>query len=58
LFVLCSFSIALVNFGVSIWVPILLFCAGMASVLFAVMVAWRETLLSFRLLNLEVPGSR
>jgi hypothetical protein len=56
LFVLCSFAIALVRFGVPVWVPVALFCIGMASVLVATVIAWRETLLSFRLINLEVPG--
>jgi hypothetical protein len=55
LFVACSFSIALAQFGMPVWVPVALFCAGMTSVLFATLVAWRETLLSFRLINLEVP---
>jgi hypothetical protein len=55
LFVVCSFAIALVRFGVSVWVPVVLFCLGMASVLLATIIASRETLLSFRLINLEVP---
>jgi len=55
LFVLCSFAIALVRFGLPLAVPVVLFCAGMASVFVATMTAWRETLLSFRLINLEVP---
>jgi hypothetical protein len=38
-----------------VWIPVTSFCAGMASVLVATIIAWRETLLSFRLLNLEVP---
>jgi hypothetical protein len=58
LFVACSFAIALVHYGVPIWVSVVLFCVGMASVLAAVATAWRETLLSFRLINLEVPDPR
>lgn len=56
LFVACSFAIAFVQFGAPIWVPVTLFCVGMAAVLAATAAAWRETLLSFRLINLEVPG--
>jgi hypothetical protein len=50
LFVVCSFMIPLTGS----WLPLALFCAGMAGVLGATMLAWRETLLSFRLINLEV----
>lgn len=50
-FVVCSFTIPL---GRAL-LALLFFCAGMASVLVATVVAWRETLLSFRLINLEVP---
>lgn len=57
LFVLCSLAIALVRLGLPIWVPVVLFCAGMASVFVATITAWRETLLSFRLINLEVPAA-
>jgi hypothetical protein len=49
-FVVCSFLIPLTKSGV----PLLLFCIGMACVLIAVVLAWRETLVSFRLINLEV----
>ena len=49
-FVMCSFMIPLTKS----WLPLLLFCVGMACVLVAVVLAWRETVLSFRLLNLEV----
>ena len=49
-FVICSFMIPLTKS----WLPLLLFCVGMACVLVAVVLAWRETVLSFRLLNLEV----
>jgi len=55
LFVVCSFSIPLARFGAPVWVPVVIFCLGMASVMVAVMIAWRETMLSFRLVNLEVP---
>jgi hypothetical protein len=54
LFVVCSFTIPLTRFGAPSWVPLVMFCAGMACVLVATSNAWRETLLSFRLLNLEV----
>lgn len=57
LFVVCSFAIAFVQFGAPIWVPVVLFCLGMGGVLVATAIAWRETLLSFRLINLEVPTS-
>lgn len=57
LFVVCSFAIAFVQFGAPIWVPVVLFCLGMGCVLVATTIAWRETLLSFRLINLEVPTS-
>jgi hypothetical protein len=49
-FVVCSFMIPLTQSSLSL----LLFCVGMACVLVAVVLAWRETTLSFRLLNLEV----
>lgn len=53
LFVVCSFVIPLTNTAL----PLLLFCAGMACVLTGTLSALRETLLSFRLINLEVsPG--
>jgi len=57
LFVVCSFSVALVRLGLPVWVPVILFCAGMASVLAATILAWQETLFSFRLIKLEVPGN-
>jgi len=50
LFVLCSFVIPLTNSPL----PLLLFCAGMACVLTGTLFALRETLLSFRLITLEV----
>jgi hypothetical protein len=54
-FVACSFVIPLAHWALpSAWV-LAFFCAGMASVLIATIIAWRETLLSFRLINLEVP---
>jgi small-conductance mechanosensitive channel len=49
-FVICSFLIPLTKS----WPPLALFAAGMGCVLVAVVLAWREALLSFRLLNLEV----
>jgi hypothetical protein len=49
-FVVCSFLIPLTT----TWLPLILFCTGMACVLIAAVLAWRETLLSFRLINLEV----
>jgi small-conductance mechanosensitive channel len=49
-FVVCSFLIPLTKS----WPPLALFAIGMACVLVAVVLAWRETLLSFRLINLEV----
>jgi len=58
LFVACSFGIPLTRFGIPVWLPLVLFCAGMAAVLAATILAWRETLLSFRLINLEVPVNR
>lgn len=58
LFVACSFGIPLVRFGVPVWLPLVLFCVGMGSVLAATVLAWRETLLSFRLINLEVSLDR
>jgi len=57
LFVACSFVIPLTRAGVPPSVPLLLFCAGMASVLVMTIFAWRETMLSFRLLRLEAPAS-
>ena len=50
-FVICSFLLPVTKS----WVPLAAFCLGMASVFVAVLLAGRETLLSFRLLNLEVP---
>ena len=57
LFVLCSFVIPLTRTGVPTSLPVTMFCAGMASVLMTTVFAWRETMLSFRLLRLEVPLS-
>ncbi|HUI07436.1 MAG TPA: DUF2721 domain-containing protein [Verrucomicrobiae bacterium] len=57
LFVACSFVIPLTRAGVPASVPLVLFCAGMASVLVMTIFAWRETTLSFLLLRLEVPAS-
>jgi hypothetical protein len=54
LFVACSFTIPFRQLGLPNWVPPLLFCGGMASVLIAAMTGWRETILSYRLINLEV----
>jgi len=51
LFVICSFLIPVTK----PWLPLACFCLGMASVFVAVLLAGRETLVSFRLLNLEVP---
>jgi hypothetical protein len=53
LFVICSFFIPLTHLGVPNWAPLTLFCLGMVSVLVATITAWRETSLSFRMLNLE-----
>ena len=50
-FVICSFLIPVTK----PWLPLACFCLGMASVFIAVLLAGRETLVSFRLLNLEVP---
>jgi hypothetical protein len=50
LFVVCSFVIPLTDAPL----PLVLFCAGMACVLTGTLFALRETLLSFRLINLEV----
>ena len=50
LFVVCSFVIPLTNTAL----PLLLFCAGMACVLTGTLFALRETLLSFRLIKLEL----
>ena len=50
-FVVCSFLIPVTK----PWLPLTCFCFGMASVFVAVLLAGRETLVSFRLLNLEVP---
>ena len=50
LFVVCSFVIPLTDAPL----PLLLFCAGMACVLTGTLFALRETLLSFRLLKLEL----
>jgi len=50
LFVLCSFAIAVTK----TWLPLALFAVGMGCVFVAILLAWREALLSFRLLNLEV----
>ena len=52
LFVVCSFSVPLTE-G---WLSLALFCAGMAGVLTGTVFALRETLLSFRLINLEWPA--
>jgi len=57
LFVVCSFVIPLTRAGVPTSLPVALFCAGMGSVLAMAVFAWRETMLSFRLLRLEVPES-
>lgn len=57
LFVLCSFVIPLTWAGVPASLPLTLFCAGMGSVLVMTIFAWRETMLSFRLLRLEAPAS-
>jgi hypothetical protein len=54
LFVVCSFVIPLTNTAL----PLLLFCAGMGCVLTGTLFALRETLLSFRLINLEVPAGK
>jgi hypothetical protein len=54
LFVVCSFVIPLTNTPL----PLLLFCAGMACVLAGTLFALRETLLSFRLIKLEVSTGR
>ena len=51
LFVICSFLIPVTKS----WLPLGVFCLGMASVFVAILLAGRETLLSFRLINLEVP---
>lgn len=58
LFVACSIGIPMARFAVPTWLPLVLFCAGMASVLAATILAWRETLLSFRLINLEISSER
>lgn len=50
LFVMCAFVLPLTQSPI----PLALFCAGMASVLLGTWLAWRETLLSFRLINLEI----
>jgi hypothetical protein len=52
LFVSCSFSIPLADTPV----PLVLFCAGMACVLAGTVYAQRETLLSYRLIRLELPN--
>jgi uncharacterized protein DUF2721 len=52
-FVACSFTIPLGMPGL----PLVLFCVGMGSVLVGTIFAWRETLLSFRLIRLEAPES-
>ncbi|MEI8064403.1 MAG: DUF2721 domain-containing protein [Verrucomicrobiota bacterium] len=49
-FVICSFLLPVTKS----LVPLACFCLGMGSVLISVLLAGRETLLSFRLLNLEV----
>lgn len=51
LFVSCSFSIPLAETKISL----VLFCAGMACVLSGTAYALRETLLSYRLITLELP---
>jgi ethanolamine transporter EutH len=53
LFVACSIVIPLVKN----WLPLALFCAGMACVLVGTVFALREILLSFRLIRLELPES-
>jgi hypothetical protein len=50
LFVVCSFVIPLTATPLPLWI----FCAGMACVLTGTLFALRETLLSFRLIRLEV----
>jgi hypothetical protein len=57
LFVVCSFVIPLTRAGVPTLLPVALFCAGMGCVLAMAIYAWRETMLSFRLLRLEAPQS-
>ena len=54
LFVTCSFVIPLTSTPL----PLLLFCGGMACVLTGTLFALRETLLSFRLINLEVSAGK
>ena len=56
-FVVCSFLIPLTRAGVPTLLPLALFCVGMGSVLAMAVFAWRETMLSFRLLRLEAPQS-
>jgi hypothetical protein len=55
LFVVCSFVIPLTRAGLPAQLPVALFCAGMGCVLAMAIYAWRETMLSFRLLRLESP---
>jgi hypothetical protein len=57
LFVVCSFVIPLTRAGIPTSLPVALFCAGMGCVLAMAIYAWRETMLSFRLLRLEAPQS-
>jgi hypothetical protein len=57
LFVVCSFVIPLTRAGIPTLLPVALFCAGMGCVLAMAIYAWRETMLSFRLLRLESPQS-
>jgi hypothetical protein len=57
LFVVCSFVIPLTRAGIPTQLPVALFCAGMGCVLAMAIFAWRETMLSFRLLRLEAPES-
>jgi hypothetical protein len=47
----------LVRAGIPTSLPVALFCAGMGCVLAMAIYAWRETMLSFRLLRLEAPQS-
>jgi hypothetical protein len=54
LFVVCSFVIPLTKTAL----PLMLFCTGMACVLTGTLFALRETLLSFRLINLEVSSEK
>ena len=52
MFASCSITIPLMI----VWLPLVFFCFGMGSVMAGTVFALRETLLSYRLIQLDLPG--